>query len=164
MAKSYIKSTAKQAVKQVKGAATNSGPTMTKKQWKPFAPWHERDERVQQFIDMLRCQDEVTVGELCLIEPMDGLTLLRLVSKLEQTDIANALLRWQSAGGKKTAVVNKKRVRDDHQKICETARKLLKDGIPSHKLTGILAERSDLSRQRIAVVLNASGIKKMKGR
>jgi hypothetical protein len=161
VAKSNVKSALKPATSSIFGAAIKSIPAIGDamiKLPKPHFPWAEMEKHADQFLDMLR--RNATLREVKSISPMDGLTLITLVSKIEQKDRRKALLAMQSEGGKKTAIQRKKSAQGRSSKICEEARRLLKSGTSDRDLVGKLARKFELSAPTIRKALKDGGLKK----
>lgn len=159
MTRSRIQPTAKQTTPPIIGAVANSAiGRAIEKFSKPLLPWKEMESHAQQFIDMLR--KNATLREVKSLKPMDGLTLLTLVSMLERQDKNKALRIMQSEGGKKTALHRKKNALDRGAKICEEANKLLKGGTSDRDLVSKLARKFALSGPTIRKALKDGGLKK----
>ncbi|GLQ93378.1 hypothetical protein GCM10007901_23290 [Dyella acidisoli] len=113
------------------------------------------EKHADQFLDMLR--RNATLREVKSLKPMDGLTLITLVSKIEQKDRKKALLAMQSEGGKKTAIQRKKSAQGRSDKICDEARKFVKNGASDRDLVSKLARKFELSAPTIRKALKEGG-------
>ena len=159
MSKSTTQSAAQRAATPIIGAMAKSAiGGAIEKFSKPLLPWKEMESHAQQFIDMLR--RNATLREVKSLKPMDGLTLIALVSMLERQDRNRALRIMQSEGGKKTALHRKKSALDRGAKICAEANKLLKGGTSDRDLVSKLARKFALSGPTIRKALKDGGFKK----
>jgi hypothetical protein len=157
--KPVIGAAVKSSIKPVIGAGFKSSiGDAIKKMSEPALRRREMEKHADQFLDMLR--RNATLREVKSLKPMDGLTLITLVSKIEQKDRKKALLAMQSEGGKKTAIQRKKSAQGRSGKICDEARKFVKNGTSDRDLVSKLVRKFELSAPTIRKALKEGGLKK----